>query len=217
MLWTKPQKIRNQKICQFEPTLKSNLFGDWDFSTFFQSYVTKVPEWKIAHIEWSKNVQNIRKSPKNKGFRGTYCIPPFWEHPVDSTNHPEAWSPGVSVCRLLCEGLELGGGQPGAEVLRQLGQQPVRGEHGVLHTRRGARQAAAWHVTIVTVYTWHVTRVLTCCRGRARGCRGWAPPARRGRSRPGAPAPRPQSPGCTPYIVYKDKYTRIIIFVVRDR
>ncbi len=28
MLWTKTQKIRNQKICQFEPTLKSNLFGD---------------------------------------------------------------------------------------------------------------------------------------------------------------------------------------------
>ena len=82
MLWTKPQKIRNRKICQFEPTLKSNLLGDWDFSTFFQSDDPKVPEWKIAHIEWSKKVQNIRKSPKNEGFRGTYLIPPFWEHPV---------------------------------------------------------------------------------------------------------------------------------------
>ena len=56
------------------------------FQHFFQSYVPKVPEWKIAHIKWSKQAQNTRKSPKNKGFRGTYCIPPFWEHPVDITH-----------------------------------------------------------------------------------------------------------------------------------
>ena len=32
MLWTKPQKIRNQKICQFEPTLNSYFFrGFWTF------------------------------------------------------------------------------------------------------------------------------------------------------------------------------------------
>ena len=29
-----------------------------------------------------KKAQNIRKSPKNKIFKGTYYIPPFWEHPV---------------------------------------------------------------------------------------------------------------------------------------
>ena len=52
------------------------------FQLFFQLYVPKVPEWKIAHIKWSKKAQNFRKSPKNKGFRRTCCIPPFWEHPV---------------------------------------------------------------------------------------------------------------------------------------
>ena len=62
---------------------------------------------------------------------------------TNQSNHPEARSPGEGVCCLLGEGLELGGGQPGAEVLGQLGQQPVGGEHRVLHTRRGARQAAA--------------------------------------------------------------------------
>ena len=34
------------------------------------------PYWMV------KKSKNIRKSPKNKRFRGSYCIPPFWEHPV---------------------------------------------------------------------------------------------------------------------------------------
>ena len=35
------------------------------FNFFFQFYAPEVPEWKIAHIEWSKKAQNIMKSPKN--------------------------------------------------------------------------------------------------------------------------------------------------------
>ena len=31
----KNKKNRNQKICQFEPTLKFNLFWGWDYSSFF--------------------------------------------------------------------------------------------------------------------------------------------------------------------------------------
>ena len=29
-----------------------------------------------------KKAQNMEKSPKNKGFRGCWTVPPFWEHPV---------------------------------------------------------------------------------------------------------------------------------------
>ena len=73
------------------------------FQLFFQSYVSKVPEWKIAHIEWSKKVQNIRKSPKNEGFRGTYLIPPFWEHPVHKVHFVIQYHipPATSFCILL--------------------------------------------------------------------------------------------------------------------
>ena len=40
-LWPKIRKLRNQKICQFEPTLKSSLFSGWKFSTFFSSLCPK--------------------------------------------------------------------------------------------------------------------------------------------------------------------------------
>ena len=40
-LWPKIRKLRNQKICQFEPTLKSSLFSGWNFSTFFSSLCPK--------------------------------------------------------------------------------------------------------------------------------------------------------------------------------
>ena len=34
-LWPKIRKLRHQKICQFEPILKSSLFSGWNFWTFF--------------------------------------------------------------------------------------------------------------------------------------------------------------------------------------
>ena len=77
-----PQNSTNQNLANLSQPWNLTFLEDEIFQLFFQSYVSKVPEWKIAHIEWSKKVQNIRKSPKNEGFRGTYCIPPFWEHPV---------------------------------------------------------------------------------------------------------------------------------------
>ena len=46
MLWTKTQKIRNQKICQFEPTLKSYFFRGWDFWTFFSIICPKSTRMK---------------------------------------------------------------------------------------------------------------------------------------------------------------------------
>ena len=41
MLWPKFRKLRNQKICQFEPTLKSSLFLGWNFSTILLSMCSK--------------------------------------------------------------------------------------------------------------------------------------------------------------------------------
>ena len=78
-----PKNSTNPNWADLSQPWNLTFLKDEIFKLFFQSYVPKVPEWKIAHIEWSKKAQNIRKSPKNKRFRGTYCIPPFWEHPVD--------------------------------------------------------------------------------------------------------------------------------------
>ena len=77
-----PKNSTNPNWANLSQPWNLTFLKDEIFKLFFQSYVPKVPEWKIAHIEWSKKAQNIRKSPKNKRFRGTYCIPPFWEHPV---------------------------------------------------------------------------------------------------------------------------------------
>ena len=78
----KPKKLEIRKYANLSQPWNLTFLEDEIFELFFQSYVPKVPEWKIAHIKWSKKAQNTRKSPKNKGFRGTYCIPPFWKHPV---------------------------------------------------------------------------------------------------------------------------------------
>ena len=76
------KKNGNQKICQFEPTLKSNLFGDWDFLTFFSIRWPKSTRMKNRPYWMVKKSPKHQKKSKNEGFRGTYCIPPFWEHPV---------------------------------------------------------------------------------------------------------------------------------------
>ena len=39
--------------------------------------VPKVPEWKIAHIKWSKKAQNIRKSKKMRDLEGPTSFRPF--------------------------------------------------------------------------------------------------------------------------------------------
>ena len=53
-LWTKNQKNRCWKICHFEPTLKFNLFWDWDFSTFFL-IITKIDRERPEIIDWILN------------------------------------------------------------------------------------------------------------------------------------------------------------------
>ena len=101
-----PKNSTNPNWANLSQPWNLTFLKDEILKLFFQSYVPKVPEWKIAHIEWSKKAQNIRKSPKNKRFRGTYCIPPFWEHPV---------SKGRWVCggggETVCGGYELAAGR----------------------------------------------------------------------------------------------------------
>ena len=79
----KPQKIRNQKICQFEPTLKSNLFGDWDFSTFFFNQMTqKYQNEKSPILNGQKKSKTSEKVQKMRDLEGPTSFRPFWEHPV---------------------------------------------------------------------------------------------------------------------------------------
>ena len=85
-----PQNSTNPNWANLSKPWNLTFLDDEIFELFFQSYVPKVPEWKIAHIEWSKKAQNTRKSPKNEWVRGSYINPLFWEHPV--------WSP---CCLLL--------------------------------------------------------------------------------------------------------------------
>ena len=79
----KPKKIKSKK-CQFEPTLEFYLFYGEISQLFFQFHVPGVPEWKIAHIEWSKKAQNTGKSPKNDCVTSLRNLQDVCEHPVDA-------------------------------------------------------------------------------------------------------------------------------------
>ena len=81
-LWPKIRKLRNQKICQFEPTLKSSLFSGWNFSIFFHPYAQRVPNWKIAHIWQSKEPKNTKKTRYNVSVICCQSLPVVLQHPV---------------------------------------------------------------------------------------------------------------------------------------
>ena len=52
----KNKKNRNQKICQFEPTLKFNLFWGWDYSSFFFNHMPqKYQNEKLPILNHQKN------------------------------------------------------------------------------------------------------------------------------------------------------------------
>ena len=58
------KKIRYQKICLFEPTLKSNLFEHAISHVIFHGYGSRAPKWNYAHINQNKQPKNTRKTPK---------------------------------------------------------------------------------------------------------------------------------------------------------
>ena len=82
MEWPKIRKLRNQKICQFEPTLKSSLFSVPNFSTFFHPCAQRVPKWKIVHIWQSKEPKNTKKTPYNVWIICFQSFPDVLQHPV---------------------------------------------------------------------------------------------------------------------------------------
>ena len=67
-LWTNNQKNWKSEKCQFEQILKSDLFSGQDFWFFFHSCSPRIPKWNFAHLAWSKQAKNIRKTPKNSWF-----------------------------------------------------------------------------------------------------------------------------------------------------
>ena len=60
-LWTKTKKNRCWKICHFEPTLKFNLFWDWDFSTLFLIIWFKSTKMKLRPYFTIELVQKLMK------------------------------------------------------------------------------------------------------------------------------------------------------------
>ena len=64
-----PQNSTNQNLANLSQPWNLTFLEDEIFQLFFQSYVPKVPEWKIAHIEWSKKAQNIRKCQEHTAIR----------------------------------------------------------------------------------------------------------------------------------------------------
>ena len=66
-----PKKLEIRKYAMLNQPWNLTFLEIEIFQFFFQSDDPKVPGWKIAHIEWSKKVQNIRKSPKNGLLRVT--------------------------------------------------------------------------------------------------------------------------------------------------
>jgi len=76
-LWTKNQKKRCWKICHFEPTLKFNLFSEWDFSTFFLINMVQRYQNEIAPIF----CYGIGTQTTEKDLKMPILQPPDWNHP----------------------------------------------------------------------------------------------------------------------------------------
>ena len=68
------RKLRNQKICQFEPTLKSSLFSGSNFSTFFSSICPK--STKVKNRPYL-TVIRAQKYKENSISYLSYMLPKF--------------------------------------------------------------------------------------------------------------------------------------------
>ena len=73
-----PPKNRNQKIRQFEPTLKSSLFWKWDFSTFFFNHTSQKYQNEKSPVLNGKKMSKIsEKVPKIRDLEGPTAFRPF--------------------------------------------------------------------------------------------------------------------------------------------
>ena len=58
-------------------------FDDEISKLFFHSYGPRIPKWNFAHHLWSKQAQNIRKTPQNTWFTDPCFKSLQTGHPVD--------------------------------------------------------------------------------------------------------------------------------------
>ena len=85
-------KFRKFAASQFKPTLKYDLYWRIRFLIFLPVYINELNKWNFAHMEWSKQYKNSRKTPqlqtldKPAGIMGwtqlfasiSFCYIHFW-------------------------------------------------------------------------------------------------------------------------------------------
>ena len=59
----KTKNIGNQKNANLSKSWNLTFFDDEISKLFFHSYGPRIPKWNFAHHLWSKQAQNIRKTP----------------------------------------------------------------------------------------------------------------------------------------------------------
>ena len=81
-LWTNNQKIGNQKNVNLSKSWNLTFFQDKISELFFHSCGPRIPKWNCAHLAWSKQAKNIRKTPKNSWFTAPCFRTRQTGHPV---------------------------------------------------------------------------------------------------------------------------------------
>ena len=82
----KTKNIGNQKNANLSKSWYLTFFDDEISKLFFHSYGPRIPKWNFAHHLWSKQAQNIRKTPQNTWFTDPCFISLQTGHPVYRSN-----------------------------------------------------------------------------------------------------------------------------------
>ena len=67
-LWTNNKKIGNPKNVTLSKYRNLTIFQDRISELFVHFCGPGIPKWNFAHLEWSKQAKNIRKTSKNSWF-----------------------------------------------------------------------------------------------------------------------------------------------------
>ncbi len=79
----KTKNIGNQKNAHLSKSWYLTFFDDEISKLFFHSYGPRIPKWNFAHHLWSKQAQNIRKTPQNTWFTDPCFKSLQTGHPVE--------------------------------------------------------------------------------------------------------------------------------------
>ena len=79
----KTKNIGNQKNANLSKSWNLTFFDDEISKLFFHSYGPRIPKWNFAHHLWSKQAQNIRKTPQNTWFTDPCFKSLQTGHPVE--------------------------------------------------------------------------------------------------------------------------------------